>query len=206
MLKKILFFFSSLFFYNLVLAQVYNMPAGTNTYNTCSALFYDSGGSGGNYSNNENRTITFCPTTPGAKIRINFSAFNIENGFDFMYIYDGPNTGSPSLGVYTGTGSPGIVQATPGNASGCITIRFTSDGSVNAAGWAATISCILPCQTITANWLGSTPAPQADGVIRVCQGTPITFNGSGTFSSSGAGATYTWSMGNGVQLSGTSVT
>jgi gliding motility-associated-like protein len=195
-----------LLFSVIAVAQTYNMPAGTNTYNTCSGLFYDSGGSGGNYSNNENRTITFCPTTPGAKIQINFTAFNIENNYDFLYIYDGPNTGSPSLGVYTGTGSPGMVQATPGNASGCITIRFTSDGSVTAAGWAATISCVTPCQTITANWLGSTPAPQPDGVIRVCQGTPITFNGSGTFSNSGAGATYTWSFGNGNTATGTSVT
>ena len=62
------------------------------------------------------------------------------------------------------------MQATATNTSGCITIRFTSDGSTNQAGWAATISCITPCETINSVFNSSAPAPGAGGIIRVCQG------------------------------------
>ncbi|MDQ3193108.1 MAG: CUB domain-containing protein [Bacteroidota bacterium] len=64
----------------------------------------------------------------------------------YIYIYDGPNTSSPIIGTYTGTTSPGTITST----SGCLTIRFTSDGSVTAAGWQAVISCLAcPAATCT---------------------------------------------------------
>ena len=181
----------------------YNMTNGA--INTCSGNFYDSGGVGGTYNNFQNLTYTICPSTPGAKVAVNFTMFNIENNWDFLTIYNGPNIGSPSLGTYTGTTSPGNVQATPGNVSGCLTFVFTSDGSVVSAGWAAIISCVSPCQTITANLVSTNPAPTAGGIIRICQGQTVNFVGSGNFSSSGSGATYQWSFGNGATANGTNV-
>ncbi len=181
------------------------MPAGTNTVNTCSGNFYDSGGNGGSYSNSETRIFTICPSTPGAKVRVNFTTFSIENNWDFLQVFDGTTTGAPSLGTYTGTSGPGIVQATPGNASGCVTFRFTSDGSVTGTGWAGAISCISPCQTITSNLVSTNEAAMGDGVVRVCQGQSVNYVGSGTFSSSGAGATYQWNMGNGATVNGTNI-
>jgi gliding motility-associated-like protein len=126
----------------LVFSQNYPLNAANNntTISTCGGNFYDSGGATGQYTNNQNRTITFCPNTPGAMIRLNFTAFALENSFDFLYIYNGTSTAAPLLGTYTGTNNPGVVTAN--NPSGCITIRFTSDGSVLANGWAAAISCI----------------------------------------------------------------
>lgn len=118
----------------------YNMPGGTIT--TCGALFYDTGGPGGNYGNNQNITTTFCPDGPDQCIQVSFTSFSIENGWDYLYIYDGPNTGSPIIGVFSGTNSPGMLTAT----SGCLTFRFTSDGSVTFPGWAAAISC-TPCDS-----------------------------------------------------------
>ncbi|MBM3429362.1 MAG: PKD domain-containing protein [Bacteroidetes bacterium] len=172
----------------------------------CSGNFYDSGGAGGNYGNSQTFVYTICPSTPGAKVQVNFTAFSLEANFDFLQIFNGPNTASPSLGTYTGATSPGIVTATAANASGCLTFSFTSDGSVTLAGWIASIACITPCQTITSNFVSSNPAPQADGIIRICQGQSVTFNGSGTFSTSGTGATYQWNLGNGVTANGTSAT
>src|SRR3970282_368370 len=79
--------------------QTYNMPGGT--ISTCSGNFFDTGGSGGNYANNQNITTTFC-SNAGNCVRVIFTAFSTENGWDFLFIYDGPNTGSPLMGTYTG--------------------------------------------------------------------------------------------------------
>jgi hypothetical protein len=106
---------------------------------SCASPYYDNGGSGGNYSNNASFTHTICGT-PGNCVRVAFSSFQLESGFDFLSIYDGPTTGAPLIGTYSGTTSPGTVTST----SGCLTFRFTTDGSVTYTGWAATITCI-PC-------------------------------------------------------------
>ena len=119
------------------------MPAAATTYTTCSGTFYDSGSGSNNYGDNQNSTVTFCSSPAGQTISLTFSQFNIENNWDYMYIYNGPNTASPLLGTYTGTTSPGTISAT----SGCITIRFTSDVSVTASGWTATIGCGTPPPT-----------------------------------------------------------
>ncbi len=113
----------------------YNHPGGTIT--TCSGNYYDTGGSGANYGNSQNIVTTFCSANPGECIVLTFSAFSIENNWDFLTIYDGPNAASPVIGQYTGINSPGTVTAT----SGCLTIRFTSDVSINSTGWAASVSC-----------------------------------------------------------------
>ncbi len=170
----------------------------------CSGTFYDPGGLG-DYSNSTTMVFTICPSTPGAKVQAIFSSFQTENSLDFLEIFDGNSIAAPSLGAYSGTTSPGTVQATPSNASGCLTFRFTSDGSVVYPGWVASLACITPCQTITSNLVSTNEAAGAGGIIRVCQGQSINFVGSGTFSSSSAGATYTWSMGNGATVTGTNI-
>lgn len=124
---------------------IINMPV-SGTINTCNASFFDSGGSAGSYLNNENRTITICPDNPGDLVQVNFSSFNLESGFDFLTIYDGNSAGAPIIGTFTGTTSPGII--TSSSADGCLTFQFTSDGSVTAAGWAATILCATPSTTL----------------------------------------------------------
>ncbi|MCB9230551.1 MAG: T9SS type A sorting domain-containing protein [Bacteroidia bacterium] len=120
-----------------VQGQSFFMTNGSAT--TCGGTFYDSGGSLSNYANNEYYVYTICPLA-GSCIQLNFTSFNIESGYDYMYIYDGPSTSSSLIGVYTGTSSPGTVTAT----NGCLTIEFSSDFIVSAPGWAATISCV-PC-------------------------------------------------------------
>ncbi len=170
----------------------------------CSGTFYDSGGTS-DYNNSLTQVFTICPSTAGAKVRALFTSFQTEGSLDFLEIFDGNSVAAPTLGTYSGTSSPGTVQATPGNASGCLTFRFTSDGSVTYPGWEATLSCIVPCQTITSNLVSTNEAAGAGGIIRICQGESVNFVGSGTFSSSSAGATYTWSMGNGATVSGTNI-
>ncbi len=182
-----------LFTWSIVFGQNVNMQNGSSTQ--CSGTFYDSGGNGGTYLAGQNLTYTFCPSTPGADMVINFTTFNLENNFDFLFVYDGNSTAAPSLGTYTGTTGPGLVQASPTNPTGCITFRFTSDGSIQNSGWVAAISCATPCVAPTATITSTTPAASG-GIIRICQGGTVNF--SGTISGGPGGAdTYAWNFGNG---------
>jgi hypothetical protein len=109
---------------------------GTVT-NACGGNFYDSGGPGGQYADNQFFTATFCAPA-GQYISFNFTSFNLENNFDFLDVYNGPNTAAPLIGSYTGTLGPGLITSTLG---GCITFVFESDFTVPAAGWIASIAC-----------------------------------------------------------------
>src|SRR5574343_144817 len=112
------------------MAQTYTMNNGS--ISACSGTFYDPGGTG-NYGNSQTFVYTICPSTPGAKVIVNFSTFNLENSYDFLQVFDGNSTAAPSLGTYTGTSGPGTASASLSNPTGCLTFRFTSDGSVTYA-------------------------------------------------------------------------
>jgi gliding motility-associated-like protein len=183
------------------------MQNGTVTQ--CTGTFYDSGGSTANYTSNESFVLKICPPTPGDIIQLNFTLFNTQLTRDIMTIYDGDSTGAPSLGSFSGgaSNSPGLVQASAGNPSGCLTIEWISDGSGAGPGWAAGISCFTPCQTIVGSIDSTDPTlDTATNMVTADVSEVITFNGSATFSSSGAGATYTWDFGDGNMATGPSVT
>lgn len=120
----------------------YTMSNGSAT--TCVGTFYDSGGATGQYGNNESFVFTFNPTTAGAMIRASFTAFDTESGYDKLYVYNGANTSAPQVAgsPFEGTTSPGVITAL--NATGSLTFKFTSDGSVTKDGWRADISCYAP--------------------------------------------------------------
>ncbi|HPR27434.1 PKD domain-containing protein [Lentimicrobium sp.] len=141
--------------YITVTPPVFNITNGSVT--TCAGSFYDSGGPSGNYANNENYTFTFYPGTPGAMIRADFSAFNIESGYDFLSIYDGINTSAPLIGTYSGTTNPGTFTA--GNGSGALTFNFTSDNSLTPSGWAAAINCYSTAVPPVADFAASSTTP-----------------------------------------------
>lgn len=125
---------------NLILMQ-------NGTFSSCSGTFYDTGGPDGTYQSSENITMTIAPSTPGAKMHFNFTAFECENTYDFLKVYDGADVNAPLIGNFTGVTIPAELvelQASAANASGAITFNFTSDGSVVKTGWAATVSCYIP--------------------------------------------------------------
>jgi len=108
----------------------------------CGTTVYDPGGAGGYYGNNANWTVTYCPTNPGDVVTLTFTMFDTEANYDFVIIHNGPNTGSPVLGTYSGNSIPGPFTST--DASGCITLHFTSDGSITYQGWQANVTCAPP--------------------------------------------------------------
>jgi gliding motility-associated-like protein len=110
--------------------------------NNCSGTYYDNGGAGGNYANNVNLIYrTFCPSTPGTAVSITFTQFQLETGYDYLYILDGPVQFSPQMVALTGTAGLGQTY-TATNSSGCLSFVFDSDGSDVFAGWAGNFSCV----------------------------------------------------------------
>lgn len=149
---------------------------------TCGTyLFYDSAGSASNYNNSESFTYTFTPTS-GSNIKVVFSSFSTENGWDGLSIYNGNSVAAPLIssglpvgvsaatcpaGSFYGTTSPGTIFSTA--TDGSITFKFTSDTSVTYPGWAATVTCVtLPKIT------SFTPANNSCGGV----GTLVTITGS----------------------------
>ncbi|MCS7188628.1 MAG: glycosyl hydrolase family 18 protein [Bacteroidia bacterium] len=104
----------------------------------CQDTLFDMGGTHGNYFNREDWTWTLSPTG-AVQVTVTFHSFSLENGYDTLFIYDGPSTASPLIGSYTGTNSPGVVVGT----NGSLTFRYKSDNATNAQGWLATWSCLM---------------------------------------------------------------
>jgi len=121
-------------------SQTYLLNNSTNgsTINTNSGTFFDSGGSNNNYSTLEEYTVTFCSTS-GAKLEFNFTSFNVENGWDFFYVYDGSNISSPQINGSPFSGN-GDLSGTITSSGSCFTFRFSSDDIITTLGWAANIS------------------------------------------------------------------
>ena len=104
------------------------------------ATFRDTGGNG-NYPNNQHLVRTLTPETPNQALTVTFNMFNVEQDYDYLYVYNGPTTDAPLIGSYTGTQIPGPFTSTA--ADGSLTFEFISDMGVTAAGWSATASCTL---------------------------------------------------------------
>lgn len=112
--------------------------------NWCTGIpFTDPGGTAANYGDNMNMTKTFFPANPSDKLKLTFTQFSTEAGFDFMDVYDGPSVASPrfSNGIQlSGNSLPGPFQST--HPTGAITVRFVSNGATNEAGWNASFQCV----------------------------------------------------------------
>ncbi|HPT52295.1 MAG TPA: hypothetical protein PK740_03320, partial [Bacteroidales bacterium] len=178
----------------------YTVPtSGSNSYTTCSGTLYDNGGSGSNYSNSCNGYTIIYPGTAGAKVQLSGTA-TTESSFDYLYIYNGAGTGGTLL--YSGSGSSQTISTlTSTDASGALTVRFTSDGSVPYAGFALSISCYVSDPLLVPS--------SGSNSYTTCSGTLYDNGGSGSnYSNSCNGYTiiYPGTAGAKVQLNGTGTT
>jgi len=112
--------------------ELINNNPNTTTFTNATGIFYDSGGSGGNYLNDE-RNLYLVKPTGAITVTLSFTQFNLENNWDYLYVYDGNNLASPLIGKYTGTTLPGKITSTGGS----VMLQFRSDCATTAAGWAA---------------------------------------------------------------------
>lgn len=152
-----------LLLYSVSWSQTYWLNSSSNgqTYITCSATLYDDGGPSAVYSNSQNYEITF-HTNGNSCIRAVIEYYDIEEAYDFLYFYDGPNSTYPQINSRV-TGYPfvsGTHRNETGNAyyaqSGYITIRFFADGLTVREGFRLKIDCPENC--LTPSCLGTTAA------------------------------------------------
>lgn len=59
------------------------------------------------------------------------SSFNIEPNYDFLYIYDGPDSNSPLIGSFQDSKLPERIESS----SNTLHLAFRSDGSVSYTGF-----------------------------------------------------------------------
>ncbi|MCC6282756.1 MAG: choice-of-anchor L domain-containing protein, partial [Saprospiraceae bacterium] len=130
-----------------------NVDDGGSTL--CEGILYDTGGPDGDYGPDEDHTFVICPTQPSACLTFTLDYFNLEEGTffagDLLTFYDGDDTNAPILSQLGGDGfnNPGggggvcfQVQAS----SGCLTVQFQSDGTVQLEGWQGHWECSAqPC-------------------------------------------------------------
>ena len=120
----------------------WSSPVNFTTSPACGDIIYDSGGSTGDYSNNELITTTIFPENPGDIVTFTFNFFDIENNWDFLTVYDGPDNTFTEIGVFTGATIPDPISST--DPSGALTFVFDSDGSVTYPGYEILTSCGPP--------------------------------------------------------------
>jgi hypothetical protein len=116
-----------------------NMSNGSTTLSG-NANFYDSGGPGASYGNNESFTYTVFPASCN-NVRVTFSSFSTESLTDFLYVYNGNSIAAPQVAGSPFSGASVPAAITSSAADGSLTFRFTSDISI-VGNWVATLSNI----------------------------------------------------------------
>jgi gliding motility-associated-like protein len=164
MKKKILIAFSILVSvalnYSNLNAQIYNIATEDGgTVNTCVGAFTDSDAFDDNgdfvYLNNESYMVTFCSSIPGNCLQLDFTEFDIPDGQDWLYVWDGADTASGNyIGRYNnpfGNNTNNLSVLYPDgiqSTTGCFTFVFISDSDfIVGSGWSAVITCIDDCPT-----------------------------------------------------------
>lgn len=156
------------------------------TQTTCEGSLYDNGGPTGNYTDGAQSTITIAPSTASA-VTLNFALFDVEAGgganciYDYLEVYDGPNTNAPLIGKYCNSNNP---PSSLTSTASSLTLKFFADGGVTGAGFRIDWECELP-----------TVAPEADfsaNTLESCQGT-FTF----TDLSTNGVSSWLWDFGDG---------
>lgn len=173
---------------------------------------------GADYPPNANYSVTVCPDgLNGSKVTLDIdTAFHVWDiaDSDFLNIYDGEDTSAPLLGSFnTSTDTAGFaIEATLDNASGCLTIEFVSDGSVEGAGFSGFMACYYPCQTFVPH-INTIPEliPGDTGYVDICLGDTVNFSATADYPYSGlAGgigyvqwdpnSTFNWIISDGTEI------
>jgi N-acetyl-anhydromuramyl-L-alanine amidase AmpD len=118
--------------------HINNATTVTN-YTASSGTVTDLGGSSGDYTNDE-RTLYLIQPTGTNQINLTVNQFDVENTWDYLYIYDGTSVFSPKIGEYTGTSIPSTFTV---NGS-AVLIEFRSDCATTNPGYSISWNSVSP--------------------------------------------------------------
>ncbi|NQX98250.1 MAG: N-acetylmuramoyl-L-alanine amidase [Flavobacteriales bacterium] len=105
-----------------------NTPSITTITNSSGAVT-DNGGASGNYIGE--RDLVLIQPTAASSITLTNIAFDLENTWDYLYIYDGATTLSPLIGYYTNTSIPTTITSSGGS----LLLELRSDCATDAPGY-----------------------------------------------------------------------
>ena len=213
----LLFLLTSLSSSLLAQSNVFDITQGR--VESCSGTFVDSGGLFSEYGPDENHTITICPENAGQYVKLTFTSGLDIADMDVLTIFD-DTTANANRILITSTeldilSNPFSAQATAVNPTGCLTVTFVSNESVQLSGWSADVTCTQRCQMIEARIASSTPIinPPDTGYIDVCPGDLVTLSGQGVYPQDGLfyqqsdlTSTFLWNFGDGTEAVGPNVT
>ncbi len=157
---------------------------------SCSGTLMDAGGNG--LYPDVSSVLTICPDAAGLRSQIFFTEFDLQPGIDGqgghkLYIYDGPNTSSPLLGVFEATELAGVtLSATNINISGCLLLLFDVENTPNQghSGWSAAASCVEPCTPPNISFTTNATA-QDQGLHLFCDGDVVELDASSSSAAPG---------------------
>ena len=112
-----------------------NFAQGTQI--TIVDTLYDSGGPSWNYYNDE-EYILILHGEENEALRLEFNDFDLETGFDSLWVYDGYYPEGSLIGAYTGNSIP--QESVAGEV---MSIRFRSDHNTAAPGWIAVVKSFM---------------------------------------------------------------
>ncbi len=145
----------------ITVTNTLSMCGSTTSTTSISGSLADDGGSGGNYSNNKSCLMLIEPACADSII-LNFSQFSLENGYDYVRVYDGTTTSATQILNATGTTLPANVVAT----SGAMLVQFYSDAYVVSTGFEASWTTVLAsANPPVANFSKSTSNPVYGGSV-----------------------------------------
>ena len=98
---------------------------------------YDSGGPSWYYYNDEDYVLTMHGMEDEGLL-LTFAEFDLETGYDSLWVYDGEYPGGELLGGFTGSNLPPEIYT-----SELMSIRFRSDHNTRATGWMALVESTL---------------------------------------------------------------
>ena len=116
--------------------------SGEITITSCGMTLYDDGGQDGDYSTNCDVTVVVNPDQPGMMVHIT-GTFDVEEEYDYLLIYDGPDTDGELL---FDSDNDYVLDVT--STTGPLTIYFYSDYMDNYNGFELHVTCVEGGDTI----------------------------------------------------------
>jgi Glycosyl hydrolases family 18/Secretion system C-terminal sorting domain/CUB domain len=108
-----------------LIAEKFSTEATFNPFDT----LFDSGGPAWDYYHNEDYTLRVRTGSP-MNTRLVFSVFDLEDNYDSLWVYNGPDTNAPLLGAFSGNILPSSLVA---ESEFCL--HFKSDVGTTLGGW-----------------------------------------------------------------------